>query len=121
MLRSLFHRFARSYHIWTSIFISQVDILTILSVDHEKEEVGDGSKTTLVKMLDHLAKDAKDPDKKVPPWVVEQAHAKIFEISQIVADSNYAESLFHEQKTLEKHLATLHGYLLLLNKIENSR
>ena len=58
---------------------------------------------------------------KVPEWVVELAHAKIFDVSKIVSAPSYMDNLFHEEKTLERHLASLHGFLLMLKSIEDAR
>ena len=61
------------------------------------------------------------------PCGVEQiaAFAPFFCINTIFhrfqrAEKAFTENLFHEEKTLEKHLASLHGFLTLLKAIEDS-
>ena len=41
-------------------------------------------------------------------------------MSETVSNPAFTETMFHEEKTLEKQLATLHGFLNLLKAIEDS-
>ena len=68
-------------------------------------------------MLNRLKSEQSDEH---PPWLIELAHSKIFSISNTLSNPAFTETLFHEEKSLEKHLATLHGFLTLLKAIEES-
>ena len=73
------------------------------------------------KIFAELRQEEEEGGNKVPEWVVELAHAKIFDVSKIVSAPSYMDNLFHEEKTLERHLASLHGFLLMLKSIEDAR
>ena len=100
----------------------QIEIISLLSVDHDDVTLRNSSQNTLKNLLLQLENDKKDDVHSGPPmWVVDLAQSKIFETSKLLCDSGYIENLFHESKTLEKHLATVHGFLWLLKSIERAR
>ena len=111
-------------HIICDFFCSyfQIEIISLLSVDHDDVTLRNSSQNTLKNLLLQLENDKKDDVHSGPPmWVVDLAQSKIFETSKLLCDSGYIENLFHESKTLEKHLATVHGFLWLLKSIERAR
>ena len=100
----------------------QIEIISLLSVDHDDVTLRNSSQNTLKNLLLQLENDKKNDVHSGPPmWVVDLAQSKIFETSKLLCDSGYIENLFHESKTLEKHLATVHGFLWLLKSIERAR
>ena len=92
----------------------------MLCVDHEDQSICDSSLQNMQKIFAELRQE-EEGGNKVPEWVVELAHAKIFDVSKIVSAPSYMDNLFHEEKTLERHLACLHGFLLMLKSIEDAR
>ena len=102
-------------------FFFQVEILALLCVDHEDQSIRDSSLQNMQKIFAELRQEDEEGGNKVPEWVVELAHAKIFDVSKIVSAPSYMDNLFHEEKTLERHLASLHGFLLMLKSIEDAR
>ena len=100
----------------------QVEILSMLCVDHESLDLQIKAQKVLDEMLIRLKKEeaVSSSNKPHPSWLVELAHRKVFTISETVSNPAFTENLFHEEKTLEKHLASLHGFLTLLKAIEDS-
>ena len=94
--------------------------MALLCVDHEDQSICDSSLQNMQKIFAELRQE-EEGGNKVPEWVVELAHAKIFDVSKIVSAPSYMDNLFHEEKTLERHLASLHGFLLMLKSIEDAR
>ena len=90
-------------------------------MDHDDVTLRNSSQNTLKSLLLKLEYDKKDVHSGPPTWIVDLAQSKIFETSKLLCDSGYIENLFHESKTLEKHLATVHGFLWLLKSIERAR
>ena len=95
--------------------------MALLCVDHEDQSICDSSLQNMQKIFAELRQEEEEGGNKVPEWVVELAHAKIFDVSKIVSAPSYMDNLFHEEKTLERHLASLHGFLLMLKSIEDAR
>ena len=95
--------------------------MALLCVDHEDQSIRDSSLQNMQKIFAELRQEDEEGGNKVPEWVVELAHAKIFDVSKIVSAPSYMDNLFHEEKTLERHLASLHGFLLMLKSIEDAR
>ena len=94
----------------------------MLCVDHESLELQIKAQKVLDEMLIRLKKEeaVSSSNNHHPSWLVELAHRKVFTISETVSNPAFTENLFHEEKTLEKHLASLHGFLTLLKAIEDS-
>ena len=94
----------------------------MLCVDHESLELQIKAQKVLDEMLIRLKKEeaVSSSNNPHPSWLVELAHRKVFTISETVSNPAFTENLFHEEKTLEKHLASLHGFLTLLKAIEDS-
>ena len=92
-------------------------MITLLCVDYDKT-LCISSQHTLESLLQKIREDNDDTE---PSWLVDLAHSKIFETSKLLSDQEYTENLFHETKVLEKHLATIHGFLCLLKAIEKAR
>ena len=93
--------------------------MALLCVDHEDQSIRDNSTQDMAELLAKLKKE--ENDEILPAWIVDLAHSKIFEVSKIVSAPSYMENLFHEEKTLERHLASMHGFLLMLKSIEEAR
>ena len=93
--------------------------MALLCVDHEDQSIRDKSAQSMAELLAKLRNE--ENDKVLPSWIVDLAHSKIFEVSKIVSAPSYMENLFHEEKTLERHLASMHGFLLMLKSIEDAR
>ena len=87
-------------------------------MDFESEIVREKSKKTLETLLRQIREDCHGSE---PTWIIEMAHSKVFETSKLLSDYEFVENLFHETKTLEKHLATVHGFLWVLKAIEKAR
>ena len=85
-----------------------------------EDEICHKSKQNMVDLLEKLRKH-EGKNGKLPTWIVELAHAKIFDVSQTISAPSFVENLFHEEKRLERHLASMHGFLLMLKSIEDSR
>ncbi len=81
----------------------------------------DRSTKTLQALLSVIEKNSGENQEKLPNWVAEQTHAKIFEVSEKLADPLYNDSLLHEDSELLKQLSILNGYLNVLKFIEESR
>ena len=96
----------------------QLEMLAQLSVDQECPALRDQSCKTLQKLLKKVR---DENDDEFPAWLVQLAHGKIFEVSQAISHPDYTENRFHDDTSLERYLATLHGFLVLLKFIEESR
>ena len=95
-------------------------------MDHGEQTICDNSVQNMQTIFAKLRREEEEKtgrqeNRALPEWVIELAHAKIFDVSKIVSAPSYIENLFHEEKTLERHLASMHGFLLMLKSIEDTR
>lgn len=92
--------------------------MALLCVDHESGFIRDQSWQTMDAILARLM---QEEGQSHPKWLIDLTHCKIFDTCKVISDPEFAENLLHEEKALERHLATLHGFLLLFKAIEQSR
>ena len=113
-----------------NLFVKQVESLAHLCVDYESSKLRIEAWKVLNEMLTRLKNAEKGKlvsdsatavGDKHPSWLIELAHGKIFSVSETLSNPAFTETMFHEEKTLEKHLASLHAFLNLLKAIEDSR
>ena len=113
-----------------NLFAKQVESLAHLCVDYESSQLRSEAWKVLNEMLTRLKNAEKGKlvsdsatavGDKHPSWLIELAHGKIFSVSETLSNPAFTETMFHEEKSLEKHLASLHAFLNLLKAIEDSR
>lgn len=94
----------------------QVEILSVLCVDGESAEIRKESHETLLALLAIARAEEEGDDVKLTS-IIDQAHSKLFELSQTLADPL---SQSYEENQLQRLLACLHGYMVLLKTLEQS-